>query len=140
VGLTIKDDALSIRPDTGGMREQERPSEEPGRDRLSVSAGGAGDRHAAAQEEAEQNFADEVASFFAELQMHPSHDENAKKELLDQLMFLMAMFQSADAVTFTTPVGKLAALKARVKQVAPDLVNDFVLLAQTGLRAWLGRV
>ncbi|MEW5701432.1 MAG: hypothetical protein AB1792_04300 [Candidatus Zixiibacteriota bacterium] len=140
VGLTIKDGKIDIRPDTGGVKEQERPPEEEGRERIKVSVGGTQEAVSAMQEEAEQNFADEVASFFAELQAYPARDDEAKKELIDQLAILMAMFQSADAASFTTSVGKLAALKLRVKQVAPDLVNDYVLLVQTGVRAWLGRV
>jgi len=139
VGLTIKDGKIDIGPDTKGLREQERPPEDEGRERVKVSVGGLKEAASAMQEEAEQNFADEVASFFAELQAYPARDEDAKKELIDQLAVLMAMFQSADAGSFSTPIGKLGVLKIKVKHVAPDLVNDFVLLVQTGVRAWLGR-
>lgn len=140
VGLTIKDDKIGVGFGSGGVKEEERPPSDDKPERVNVSVGGLKASHAAMQQEAEENFADEVASFFAELQAHPARDEDAKRELTDQLMLLMAMFQSADAASFSTPMNKLAALKTRVKQVAPDLLNDFVLLVQTGVRAWLGRV
>jgi len=52
----------------------------------------------------------------------------------------MAMFQMGETRDFTTPINKLAALKTRVAHVVPDLVGDYVLLVQTAVRAWLGRV
>ena len=91
------------------------------------------------QEEADQNFADEVSSFFSEI-LAVEMDEDARKELTDQLTVLVAMFQSDETEIFTTPINKLAAIKRRVQVVAPALVNDFVLLMQTAMRSWLGRV
>ena len=67
-------------------------------------------------------------------------DPAAKKHITDQLMVLVAMFQSGETTAFATPIGKLAGLKARIQQVAPELVNDYILLMQTAVRAWLGRV
>lgn len=93
-----------------------------------------------AQELAEQHFADEVSAFFAELSAVRSANEEAKKQLIDQLAVLMAMFQSADAENFTTPIAKLASFKTKVHVIAPDLVSNYILLCQTALRAWLGRV
>ncbi len=131
---------VGITPDTGGMKEEPRPdtpTELPaervliGTGRLAIDG---------AQEQAEEHFADEVASFFAELASAPTIKEEDKKQLIDQLAVLMAMFQSADAESFTTPIAKLAALKTRVHIVAPELVPDYILLCQTALRAWLGRV
>jgi hypothetical protein len=55
-------------------------------------------------------------------------------------MVLIAMFQSGETAAFATPISKLAVLKTRVEQVAPELVNDYILLIQTAVRAWLGRV
>lgn len=93
-----------------------------------------------AQELAEQHFADEVSAFFAELSAVRGANEEAKKQLIDQLAVLMAMFQSADAENFTTPIAKLASFKTKVHVIAPDLVSNYILLCQTALRAWLGRV
>ena len=131
---------VGITPDTGGMKEESRPetdSELPaervllGTGRIAIDG---------AQEQAEEHFADEVASFFAELASAPTIKEEDKKQLIDQLAVLMAMFQSADAESFTTPIAKLASLKTKVHLVAPELVPDYILLCQTALRAWLGRV
>lgn len=140
VGLSIKDEKVDIRPDTGGAKEEPRPPDQTahpdervllGTGRIALSRG---------QQEADQNFADEVASFFAELEAAPTSRESEKRDLIDQVAVLMAMFQSADAENFTTPVAKLAALKTKVNSLAPELVPDYVLLCQTALRAWLGRV
>lgn len=131
---------VGVSPDTGGMKEVPRPDSDTvlpaervllGTGRLAIDG---------AQEQAEEHFADEVASFFAELASAPTIKEDDKKQLIDQLAVLMAMFQSADAESFTTPIAKLAALKTRVHIVAPELVPDYILLCQTALRAWLGRV
>ncbi|HUU45806.1 MAG TPA: hypothetical protein VM118_08735, partial [Acidobacteriota bacterium] len=117
------------------------PPPPEGQERVKVTvAAGPQDIRAAMQEEADQNFADEVASFFAELQAAETTDEEAKKRLIDELAMLVALFDTGDATTLTTPISKLAALKKRVQTVAPHLVGDFILLMQTGLRAWLGRV
>lgn len=94
----------------------------------------------AMQAEADANFEDAVTSFFGELQMVDSPDEEAKAKLTEQLMLLMAMFNSKDVDSFTTPINKLAALKGRVKHIAPELVGDYVLLIQTAVRAWLAKV
>jgi hypothetical protein len=109
-------------------------------DRVNVSVPGTVDKRSAMQMEAEQNFADEMASFFAELEMAETSDPDARDELTNQLMVLMAMFQMGETRDFTTPINKLAALKTRVAHVVPDLVGDYVLLVQTAVRAWLGRV
>lgn len=93
-----------------------------------------------AQQQAEEHFADEVGSFFAEIASAPTSREEDKRQLIDQLAVIMAMFQSADAESFTTPIAKLASLKTKVHLVAPELVPDYILLCQTALRAWLGRV
>ena len=131
---------VGITPDTGGMKEEARPkidSDTPvervllGTGRVAIDG---------AQEQAEEHFADEVASFFAELASAPTIKEEDKKQLIDQLAVLMAMFQSADAESFSTPIAKLASLKTKVQLVAPELVPDYILLCQTALRAWLGRV
>lgn len=129
---------VGVTPDTGGMKEMPRPESEIPAERVLLGTG----RIAidGAQEQAEEHFADEVASFFAELASAPTIKEEDKKQLIDQLAVLMAMFQSADAESFTTPIAKLASLKTKVHLVAPELVPDFILLCQTALRAWLGRV
>lgn len=93
-----------------------------------------------AQQQAEEHFADEVGAFFAEIASAPTSREEDKRQLIDQLAVIMAMFQSADAESFTTPIAKLASLKTKVHLVAPELVRDYILLCQTALRAWLGRV
>ncbi len=130
---------VSIAPDTGGLKEVPHPDSEPSQsERVVVAAKGA--TVDTAQEQAEEHFADEVASFFAELAAAPTSREEDKKQLIDQLAVLMAMFQSADAESFTTPIAKLASLKTKVHLIAPELVPDYILLCQTALRAWLGRV
>jgi len=53
---------------------------------------------------------------------------------------LIAMFQSGETTAFATPISKLAGLKQSVEHVAPELVNDYILLIETAVRAWLGRV
>jgi len=131
---------VGITPDTGGMKEQPRPEPDPERPVERVLIGTGRLAIDGAQEQAEEHFADEVASFFAELASAPTIKEEDKKQLIDQLAVLMAMFQSADAESFTTPIAKLAALKTKVHIVAPELVPDYILLCQTALRAWLGRV
>jgi hypothetical protein len=142
VGMHIKDDKIGV---GFGVDDQPPappravlPEERP--ERVNVSLGGKKEAYAAWQEEAEQHFADEVASFFAELDMAEASDPAAKKHLTDQMMVLIAMFQSEETVAFATPISKLAALKTRVEQVAPELANDYILLIQTAVRAWLGRV
>ena len=129
---------VGVSPDTGGLKEVPRP--ESGLPAERVVIGSARASNDSAQEQAEEHFADEVASFFAELAAAPSVKDEDKKQLIDQLAVLMAMFQSADAESFTTPIAKLATLKTRVHLVAPELVPDYILLCQTALRAWLGRV
>lgn len=131
---------VGITPDTGGMKEEPRPDNPTDLPAERVLVGTGRLAIDGAQEQAEEHFADEVASFFAELASAPTIKEEDKKQLIDQLAVLMAMFQSADAESFTTPIAKLAALKTRVHIVAPELVPDYILLCQTALRAWLGRV
>lgn len=131
---------VGVTPDTGGMQEVPRPESDTGAPEERVLLGTGRLAIDGAQEQAEEHFADEVASFFAELASAPTVKEEDKKQLIDQLAVLMAMFQSADAESFTTPIAKLAALKTRVHIVAPELVPDYILLCQTALRAWLGRV
>lgn len=140
VGLDIAGGKVSITPDTGGAKEQPRPDTAPAQPTESVLLGTGRVAADSAQEQAEEHFADEVASFFAELSAAPTAREEDKKQLIDQLAVLMAMFQSADAESFTTPIAKLAALKTKVHLIAPELVPDYILLCQTALRAWLGRV
>jgi hypothetical protein len=141
VGLSVEGGKIGITPDTGGAREVARPAaEEPRLPQERVTIGPDESGSGAAQQQAEEHFADEVASFFSELASAPTIKEEDKKALIDQLAVLMAMFQSADAEAFTTPIAKLASLKARVHLVAPELVPDYILLCQTALRAWLGRV
>ena len=138
-GMEIKDDKIGV--GFGVDEPAPRPSApEERHDRLSVSMGGKKEAHAGMQEESERNFEEELSSFFGELQMASVSDEDAKKQLTDQLMMLMAMFQAGEVDSFATPINKLAALKGRVKRVAPDLVGDYVLLIQTAVRAWLGKV
>lgn len=140
VGLTVEGGKVGISPDTGGLKEQPRPAEEKPSTEERVTIAAKGTAISAAQDEAEAHFADEVASFFSELASAPTIKEEDKKALIDQLAVLMAMFQSADSESFTTPIAKLASLKAKVHFVAPELVPDYILLCQTALRAWLGRV
>jgi hypothetical protein len=141
VGMEIKDDKIGV--GFGVEEEPKRPTDEPPpeekQERVNVSVTGKKEAYAAMQEEAERHFEEEMSSFFAELQMADSPDEDAKKQLTDQLMMLVAMFQSGEVDSFTTPLNKLAALKARVKRVAPELVGDYILLMQTAVRAWLGK-
>lgn len=108
-------------------------------ERVSVSTGGTRSAHESMQEEAERNFEEELASFFGELQMASASDEDAKKELTDQLMMVMAMFQAGEVNSFSMPINKLAALKGKIQRVVPDLVKDYILLVQTAVRAWLGK-
>jgi hypothetical protein len=129
---------VGVTVDTGGMKEEPRREDEIPAERVLLGTGRIAIE--GAQEQAEEHFADEVASFFAELASAPSVKDEDKKQLIDQLAVLMAMFQSADAESFTTPIAKLASLKTRVHLVAPELVPDYILLCQTALRAWLGRV
>lgn len=140
VGLSVEGGKIGITPDTGGAKEEPRPDTDPEPPPERVLLGTGRIAIGGAQEEAEEHFADEVASFFAELASAPTIKEEDKKQLIDQLAVLMAMFQSADAESFTTPIAKLASLKRRVDLVAPELVPDYILLCQTALRAWLGRV
>ncbi len=141
VGLNIKDDMIGVGFGVDEQPPVKRPAPpEVPPDRIKVSVAGKSEAYNAWQEEAEQHFADEVASFFAELDMAESPNPEAKKHLTDQLMVLIAMFQSTETEAFATPIGKLAMLKTRVAQVAPDLVNDYILLIQTAVRAWMGRV
>jgi hypothetical protein len=143
VGINIKDDKIGV---GFGVDDEDHPPgvrSVPPEERLepvNVTVGGKTEAYAAWQEEAEEHFADEVASFFAELDMAEASDPAAKKHITDQLMVLVAMFQSTETTAFATPIGKLAGLKARIQQVAPELVNDYILLMQTAVRAWLGRV
>lgn len=131
VGMEIRDDKIGV----GFGVDEEKP------DRVDVKfdSGAAAGKNAM-QAEADANFEDAVTNFFGELQMAEASDEDAKAKLTEQLMLLMAMFNSKDVDSFTTPINKLAALKGRVKQVAPELVNDYVLLIQTAVRAWLAKV
>lgn len=108
-------------------------------DRVNVSTGQKRPAHESMQEEAERNFEEELASFFGELQMASISDEDAKKELTDQLMMVMAMFQAGEVNSFSMPINKLAALKGRVQRIVPDLAKDYILLVQTAVRAWLGK-
>lgn len=140
VGMSIKDDKIGIGFGVDETPPAKQPPPEDKPDRVNVRASGQTDAYAAWQEEAESSFADEVASFFAELDMTETDNPEAKKHLSDQLMVLVAMFQSAETDSFATPISKLAMLKTRVQQVAPELVNDYILLIQTAVRAWLGRV
>jgi hypothetical protein len=142
VGMKIKDDKIGV----GFGVDDEKPSStrsvppEERPERETVTVAGKKEAYKAWQREAEEHFADEVASFFAELDMADSPDPGAKKHLTDQLMVLIAMFQSAETTAFATPISKLAGLKQSVAQVAPELVNDYILLIETAVRAWLGRV
>lgn len=131
---------VGVSPDTGGMKEVPPPQSDTQLPAERVLLGTGRVAIDGAQEQAEEHFADEVASFFAELASAPTIKEEDKKQLIDQLAVLMAMFQSADAESFTTPIAKLASLKTKVHLVAPELVPDYILLCQTALRAWLGRV
>ncbi|MBD3298675.1 MAG: hypothetical protein GF341_08480 [candidate division Zixibacteria bacterium] len=139
VKMKIKDDQIGV-----GFGVDEGPSQktedEEKPDRLNVKMGGAPPSDQVADDDLEANFEEELNSFFTELQMAQTSDEDAKSQLTDQLMLLMAMFKSSDAASFTTPINKLAALKGRVKRVAPDLVGDYILLVQTAVRAWLARM
>jgi hypothetical protein len=142
VGMTIRDDKIGVGfgvdeegpPATRSVPPEEHPERE------TVTVAGKKEAYNAWQQEAEQHFADEVASFFAELDMAEASDPAVKKHLTDQLMVLIAMFQSDETASFATPISKLAGLKQRVEQVAPELVNDYILLIQTAVRAWLGRL
>jgi hypothetical protein len=140
IGLTVEGGKIGIKPDTSGVKEELRPAADPHAPEERVVIGTGRAAFDGAQEQAEEHFADEVASFFAELASAPSINDEDKRQLIDQLAVLMAMFQSADAESFTTPIAKLASLKTRVHLVAPELVPDYILLCQTALRAWLGRV
>lgn len=143
VELKVKDDKMAV-----GFGVDKDEEDKP--DRISVKVGGpsaTGGKVAGGDEDAEtaisdadQVFADEAASFFAELAMADTRDEDAKRALMDQLTVLTAMFQSGETDSFSTPINKLAALKHKVKAVAPDLVGDYVVLMQSAVRAWLGRV
>lgn len=126
--------------ESGGVPARSAPDDAQQEERVAIKVTGTTEVVSAMQEEADQNFADEVSSFFSEILAADTTDENARKELTDQLTVLVAMFQSDETDTFTTPISKLAAIKKRVQAVAPGLVNDFVLLMQTGMRSWLGRV
>jgi hypothetical protein len=137
--IDIRDTKIGVGFGVDEPPQRKAPPEER-HDRLSVSVGGKKEAQESMQEEAERNFEEELSSFFGELQMASVTDEDAKQQLTDQLMMLMAMFQSGDANSFTMPINKLAALKARVKRVAPELVGDYILLIQTAVRAWLGKV
>lgn len=140
VGLSVEGGKIGISPETGGVREVPRPAAGPDAPAERVVIGTGRVALGGAQQQAEEHFADEVASFFAELASAPSINDEDKRQLIDQLAVLMAMFQSADAESFTTPIAKLASLKTKVHLVAPELVPDYILLCQTALRAWLGRV
>jgi len=131
VGMDIRDNKV----DVGFGVDAEKP------DRLEVKLGSdAPVGKDAMQAEAEANFEDAVTSFFGELQMVEASDDEAKSKLTEQLMLLMAMFNSKDVDSFTTPINKLAALKGRVKHIAPELVGDYILLIQTAVRAWLAKI
>lgn len=130
VKMQIKDDKIGV---GFGVDDEERP------ERLNVKMGGGPSKRRASDDDAEANFEEELNAFFTELQMADAKDEDAKSQLTDQLMLLMAMFKSDDAASFTTPINKLVALKARVQRVAPDLVGDYILLVQAAVRAWLTR-
>lgn len=141
VEMKVKDDQMSV----GFGVDKEEDEEKP--DRLTIKAGGPaaakpafGEDEPAELSDADQVFADEAASFFAELAMADTRDEDAKRSLMDQLTVLTAMFQSGEVDSFTTPINKLAALKGKLKAVAPDLVGDYVILMQSAVRAWLGRI
>ena len=137
--IDIRDTKIGVGFGVDEPPKKSAPADER-QDRLNVSVGGKKQAHESMQEESERNFEEEVASFFGELSMASTSDEDAKKQLIDQLMMLMAMFQAGEVDSFATPINKLAALKGRVKRVAPELVNDYILLIQTAVRAWLGKV
>lgn len=128
----------SAATDSGAITTGEAPVAKTGTESTLLGAGRvtAGN----AQIEADVQFADQLASFFAQLQSRRAVDQEAKKDLTDELLVLTTMFQSSEVESFTTPIVKLAALKSKVHSVAPDLVPDYILLIQTALRAWLWRV
>jgi hypothetical protein len=140
VGLNIEGGKIDILPDTGKIAPQPPPKDPADSGPHSVTIGTGRIVIDKAQVQAEDNFAEEVTSFFAELQAYPVSDGEAKKELMDQLAVIMAMFSSVDIESFTTPISKLATLKQRVQHLAPELVPDYIMLMQSAVRAWLGRV
>ena len=137
--IDIRDTKIDVGFGVDEPPQKKTPTEERD-ERISVSVSGKKEAYAAMQEESERNFEEELTSFFGELQMAETTDEDAKQQITEQLMMLMAMFQSGEVASFTTPLNKLAALKGRVKRVAPELVGDYILLIQTAVRAWLGKV
>jgi hypothetical protein len=142
VGLKIKDDKIDVGFSVDEPPKQPAKTEPsaPKPERLSVSMGGKKEAPSDMQDKAEQAFEEELTSFFSELQVAAVADEDAKKELTDQLMLLMAMFKTGEVEAFATPINKLAVFKSRVKRVVPDLVNDYILLVQAAVRAWLAKV
>lgn len=140
VGLTTDSGKIAIAAEAGDSDDViESTTESPTASEHVVVASKAAEMDDA-QQQAEEHFADEVGSFFAQLASASTVREEDKRQLIDQLAVVMAMFQSADVESFTTPIAKLASLKAKVHLVAPELVPDYIMLCQTALRAWLGRV
>jgi len=140
VGLNIEGGKIDITPDTGKVSPQPAPNDLEITGPISVPMGTGRIVIDRAQTNADDAFAEEVTSFFAELQAYPVRDGEAKKDLTDQLTVIMAMFSSVDVESFTTPISKLATLKNRVQLLAPELVPDYIMLMQSAVRAWLGRV
>jgi hypothetical protein len=139
VGLTVEGGKIGITPDTGGAKEEPRPDTASGAAaRTGACLARDGSQSAGRKRKPKNTLPTKWPHSSPNLPRRQPSRKRTRSNSSTSSRYLMAMFQSADAESFTTPIAKLASLKRRVDLVAPELVPDYILLCQNGIARLAG--